>query len=286
MAAKIIQGLAVAGAVREEIGQELIRLKERTGGKLPGLSIILVGDNPVSIIYVSSVEKNARALGLDVEVHRIPGDVTQERLLELIDRLNGDARVHGILLQLPLPYHIDDLEMLYAIRPEKDVDGYHPFNMGNLVTGRDSYIPCTPYGCLKILEYIDYDLQGRHAVVVGRSNNVGKPMSLLLLQKNATVTICHSHTNNLPEVCRQADVLVVAAGRPELVRAGWVKPGAVVLDVGINYVGDKVKGDVAYQEVSPVAGYLTPVPGGVGPITIIMLILNVLTSFKRYHDLE
>ncbi|PKM79613.1 MAG: bifunctional methylenetetrahydrofolate dehydrogenase/methenyltetrahydrofolate cyclohydrolase FolD [Firmicutes bacterium HGW-Firmicutes-13] len=280
MTAELIDGPVVAEAIREEVAREAARLKQQTG-KVPGLSVILVGDNPVSHVYVDSIEKSAVELGFWSDVHRLPATLNEEEILKIIDELNRNENVHGILVQVPLPDHIDDHKILYAVTPEKDVDGFHPMNVGNLVIGNDSFIPCTPHGCLKMLEYINYDLNGKHAVIVGRSNIVGKPMAMLLLQKNATITICHSQTANLSEICRLADVLVVAVGRPEIVKRDWVKPGAVVIDVGINHVGNKIKGDVSFDEVSQVAGYITPVPGGVGPMTITMLLLNTLISFKR-----
>ncbi len=284
MAAELIEGTVAARAMGKEILEEVTKLKKQTG-KLPGLSVVLVGENPVSEIYVNKKVKTAKEFGLYLIDHRLPAEVTEDDLLDIIHELNNNPEIHGIFLQLPLPYHIDDQKILDAITPEKDVDGFHPVNFGRMVKGEDSFIPCTPHGCLKMLEYINYDLKGKHAVVVGRSNVVGKPMAILFLQKNATVTVCHSHTANLPEICRQADVLVVAVGRPELVKKDWVKPGAVVIDVGINRVGDKLVGDIAFDEVSDVAGYITPVPGSVDPITVNMLVLNTVISFKRHNNL-
>ena len=217
--------------------------------------------------------------------HRLPAETTQEELLKLVNRLNNDDSIHGVLVQLPLPDHIEEEAVIHAVAPEKDVDGFHPINVGNLMIGEKCYIPCTPHGCIKMLEYINYELKGKNAVVVGRSNIVGKPVALLLLERHATVTICHSRTQDLAGVCRGADVLVVAVGRPEMVKGDWIKPGAVVIDVGINKVGDKLVGDVEFEAASERAAYITPVPGGVGPMTITMLMMNTLEAFKVKHNL-
>jgi methylenetetrahydrofolate dehydrogenase (NADP+)/methenyltetrahydrofolate cyclohydrolase len=284
MTAKLIKGPEVAASIREEIVAELATLKEKTG-TVPGLAVILLGEDPASKAYVGNKEKTSKQLGFYSEVHRLPAETSQEELLALIDRLNSDDRINGILVQLPLPDHIEEKAVIDAIVVEKDVDGFHPINVGNLMIGEESYIPCTPHGCLKMLEYINYDLKGKNAVVVGRSNIVGKPVALLLLQQHATVTICHSRTRDLPAVCREADVLVVAVGKPEMITGEMIKPGAVVIDVGINRVDDKLVGDVHFDSAQQVASYITPVPGGVGPMTITMLMLNTLESFKRKHNL-
>ncbi|MDW7651846.1 MAG: bifunctional methylenetetrahydrofolate dehydrogenase/methenyltetrahydrofolate cyclohydrolase FolD [Bacillota bacterium] len=285
MTAKLISGPEVAAAIREQIGTELADLKEKTG-KAPGLAVILVGEDPASKAYVGNKEKTAKKLGFHSVVNRIPAETTQEELLKMIDDLNNDEDIHGILVQLPLPDHIEEKAVIDAISVEKDVDGFHPINVGNLMIGDDCFIPCTPHGCMKMLEYIGYDLKGKNAVVVGRSNIVGKPVALLLLQQHATVTICHSRTADLGAVCREADVLVVAVGRPEMITGEMVKPGAVVIDVGINRVNDKLVGDVHFDSAKEVASYITPVPGGVGPMTITMLMLNTLEAFKRKHNLK
>lgn len=284
MTAKLIKGPEVAASIREEIVAELATLKEKTG-TVPGLAVILLGEDPASKAYVGNKEKTSKQLGFYSEVHRLPAETSQDELLALIDRLNKDDRINGILVQLPLPDHIEEKAVIDAIVVEKDVDGFHPINVGNLMIGEESYIPCTPHGCLKMLEYINYDLKGKNAVVVGRSNIVGKPVALLLLQQHATVTICHSRTRDLPAVCREADVLVVAVGKPEMITGEMIKPGAVVIDVGINRVDDKLVGDVHFDSAQQVASYITPVPGGVGPMTITMLMLNTLESFKRKHNM-
>lgn len=281
MTAKLIKGAEVAAAIREQIVAEMETLKNVTDA-VPGLAVILVGDNPASKTHVANKEKTAKELGFNSMVHRLPAETTQEELLKLIDELNNDSKVHGILVQLPLPDHIDEKAVLYAIKVEKDVDGFHPVNVGNLMIGEDCFIPCTPHGCMKMLEYINYDLKGKNCVVVGRSNIVGKPMSILLLKEHATVTVCHSRTKDLAAVTREADVLVVAAGKPGLITGDMIKPGAVVIDVGINRDAEgKMVGDVDFESAAKVASYITPVPGGVGPMTITMLMLNTLVSFKR-----
>lgn len=284
MTAQLIKGPEVAAAIREQIASELSTLKEKTG-QVPGLAVILVGEDPASQAYVGNKEKTAGKLGFKSVVDRVSADITQEELLKKIDDLNNDDSIQGILVQLPLPAHIEEKAVIDAISVEKDVDGFHPINVGNLMIGDDCYIPCTPHGCMKMLEYIGYDLKGKNAVVVGRSNIVGKPVALLLLQQHATVTICHSRTADLGAVCREGDVLVVAVGRPEMITGDMIKPGAVVIDVGINRVDGKLVGDVHFDSAKEVASYITPVPGGVGPMTITMLMLNTLEAFKRKHNL-
>ncbi|HHX87011.1 MAG TPA: bifunctional methylenetetrahydrofolate dehydrogenase/methenyltetrahydrofolate cyclohydrolase FolD [Firmicutes bacterium] len=284
MSAQLIKGPEVAAKIRQGIVAELEELTAKTG-KVPGLAVIIVGEDPASQTYVNNKEKTSKKLGFYSEVHRLPEEVSQEELLQMVHRLNSDDNIHGILVQLPLPKHIQEEPIIHAILPEKDVDGFHPVNVGKLMIGAQSYIPCTPHGVIKMLEHISYDLKGKSATVVGRSNIVGKPVALLLLERHATVTICHSRTQNLPEICRQADVLVVAVGRPEMVKGDWIKPGAVVIDVGINPVDGKLVGDVEFEAASKVAGYISPVPGGVGPMTITMLMVNTLQSFKNKHNL-
>lgn len=285
MTAKLIKGPEVAAAIREQIAEELASLKKKTGLE-PGLAVVLLGEDPASKAYVGNKEKTSKQLGFYSEVHRLPVETSQEDLLALIDKLNQDEKINGILVQLPLPDHIEEKAVIDAIVVDKDVDGFHPINVGNLMIGDDCFIPCTPHGCMKMLEYINYDLKGKNAVVVGRSNIVGKPIALLLLQKHATVTICHSRTKDLGAVCREADVLVVAVGKAEMITGDMVKPGAVVIDVGINRVNDKLVGDVQFETAAEKASYITPVPGGVGPMTITMLMLNTLEAFKRKHKIK
>lgn len=284
MSAVIINGKEIASAIREEIRAETEALKAR--GIVPGLAVVLVGDDPASKVYVGNKEKACLAMGFHSEVHRLPADTTQDELLTVIDRLNGDPAIHGILVQLPLPKHIDEKAVIDAIRVDKDVDGFHPVNTGNLAIGSDSLLPCTPAGCVELLKRSGVGIAGKHAVVIGRSNIVGKPAALLLLREHATVTICHSRTTNLEEIARQADILVVAIGKPKAIDARYVKPGAVVLDVGVNRLPDgKYAGDVDFDSVSEAAGWITPVPGGVGPMTITMLLRNTLTAAKRIHGI-
>ncbi|MGB4187675.1 MAG: bifunctional methylenetetrahydrofolate dehydrogenase/methenyltetrahydrofolate cyclohydrolase FolD, partial [Limnochordia bacterium] len=248
------------------------------GKPRPGLAVVLVGDNPASQLYVKMKQKACLEVGIHSEEHRLPASISQGRLLGLIDQLNSDPRIHGILVQLPLPDGLDEEEVIMRIRPEKDVDGFHPINVGRLAIGADTYVPCTPAGVMKMLDWINYDPAGKKAVVVGRSNIVGKPVAQLLLKRNATVTICHSHTKDLMDECRQADILVAAVGRPQMIKADWVKPGAAVIDVGINKIGKKTVGDVDFDNVKEVAGWITPVPGGVGPMTIAMLLANTVRA--------
>ncbi len=283
--AELIKGKEVAAKIREDISAELEELKKKTD-QVPGLAVVLVGEDPASQTYVNNKEKTSHKLGYHSEIHRLPESISQEELLKLVDQLNNDDHIHGVLVQLPLPDHIEDEAVIHAIAPEKDVDGFHPVNMGNLVIGEQCYIPCTPHGVIKMIEHSGYDLKGKNAVVVGRSNIVGKPVSLLLLDRNATVTICHSKTQDLPGVCSNADILVVAAGQPEMVKGDWIKPGAVVIDVGIHRIDDKLKGDVEFESAEKVAGYLSPVPGGVGPMTVTMLMYNTLQAFKHLNGLE
>jgi len=283
--AELIKGKEVAARIREEIASELEELKGKTG-KAPGLAVVLLGEDPASQTYVNNKEKTSKKLGFHSEVHRLPESTSQEELLKLVDQLNHDDNIHGILVQLPLPEHIEDEAIIHAIAAEKDVDGFHPVNVGKMMIGEKCYIPCTPHGVIKMIEHVGYDLKGKNAVVVGRSNIVGKPVSLLLLERHATVTICHSKTQDLPGVCSNADVLIVAAGQPEMVKGDWIKPGAVVIDVGIHRVDDKLKGDVEFESAEKVAGYLSPVPGGVGPMTITMLMHNTMQAFKQLNGLE
>ncbi|ALS28399.1 5,10-methylene-tetrahydrofolate cyclohydrolase [Paenibacillus sp. 32O-W] len=280
MSAQRIDGKQISESIRKEIAREAEQLKSQ--GIVPGLAVVLVGEDPASKVYVGSKEKACHQLGFYSEVHRLPESTTQEELLALIDRLNAQPTVHGILVQLPLPSHIDEKAVIDAIAPEKDVDGFHPISVGNLVIGDDSLLPCTPAGVIELIKRSGVEIAGKHAVVIGRSNIVGKPVAMLLLRENATVTICHSRTADLPAIARQADILVVAIGRPKVIRRDCVKPGAVVIDVGVNRLPDgKLAGDVDYDDCLDVAGAITPVPGGVGPMTITMLMKNTLEAAKR-----
>jgi methylenetetrahydrofolate dehydrogenase (NADP+)/methenyltetrahydrofolate cyclohydrolase len=282
--ATIIDGTSVSAELRGVITGRIAAMKAR-GEPVPGLAVVLVGDDPASRTYVKSKNKRAAEMGMASFEHVLPADTPQAKLLTLIERLNLDSRVHGILVQLPLPRHIDPLKIIESIHPAKDVDGLHPFNAGRLATGGPSLVPCTPLGCLLLLKRQPGGLSGKRAVVLGRSNLVGKPMAQLLIRESATVTVAHSRTVDLPSVCREADVLVAAVGKPELVRGDWIKPGAVVIDVGINRVDGRLIGDVAYAEAAAVAGAITPVPGGVGPMTIAMLMRNTLEACCRQNDL-
>ena len=289
--ADIIDGKAFAAELRDRIADAVSDLKA-DHGLTPGLAVVLVGEDPASQVYVRNKNKATVEAGMNGFEHVLPMDTGQEELLALIDTLNEDSAVHGILVQLPLPDQIDEQAVIDAISPEKDADGFHVVNTGRLATGGDAMVPCTPLGCLMMLKDRVGDLSGKEAVIVGRSNIVGKPMAQLLLDANCTVTICHSRTADLPEVCRRADILVAAVGRAEMVRGDWVKPGATVIDVGINRVpklGEEGKtrlvGDVAFTEAKGVAGAITPVPGGVGPMTIACLLANTVTAACRQHGI-
>jgi methylenetetrahydrofolate dehydrogenase (NADP+)/methenyltetrahydrofolate cyclohydrolase len=289
MTAKIIDGNAVAEAIRQEIQAEAERMQAQYG-IVPGLATVLVGENPASQTYVRMKQKACAKVGIRSVGHKLPEDASQEEVEGLVRELSADPSIHGILVQLPLPKHLDEEAILGAVALEKDVDGFHPINIGRLsMKGREPiFIPCTPHGVMVLIESVGTKIEGAEAVVLGRSNIVGLPVSMLLLHANATVTICHSRTQDLPGVCRKADILVAAVGRAEMVRGDWVKPGAVVIDVGVNRVEDptakrgyRLVGDVALDEVKEVASAITPVPGGVGPMTITMLLRNTLTSAKR-----
>lgn len=285
MTAALISGKQVSEEIRAAIAVEVAELTRR--GATPGLAVVLVGEDPASQVYVRNKEKACQDLGLYSEVHRLAAETTQEELLALVHRLNGDAQIDGILVQLPLPKHINEKAVIDAIAAEKDVDGFHPVNVGNLMIGDDSLLPCTPAGVIELIKRTGIDMAGKHAVVIGRSNIVGKPVSLLLQREHATVTMCHSRTANMAELARQADILVVAIGRANFIDASYVKPGAVVIDVGMNRLDNgKLAGDVDFESAREVAGYITPVPGGVGPMTITMLIKNTLTAAKRLRGLE
>ncbi|MEK0314260.1 bifunctional methylenetetrahydrofolate dehydrogenase/methenyltetrahydrofolate cyclohydrolase FolD [Cohnella sp. 56] len=284
MNAQIIDGKRIAGEIRGEIRRETESLAERR--VKPGLAVVLVGEDPASQVYVRNKAKACEELGFYSEVHRLEAETTQDELLALIARLNGQADINGILVQLPLPKHIAEKAVIDAISVDKDVDGFHPISVGNLLIGDDALQPCTPSGVIELLKRTGNEPSGKHAVVIGRSNIVGKPVSMLLLREHATVTICHSRTPDLAAVVRGADIVVAAVGVPKLVKADWVKPGAVVIDVGVNRLPDgKLCGDVDYEGVSQVASWITPVPGGVGPMTITMLMLNTLKAAKRAHGI-
>ena len=279
--AQIIDGKALAAKLQGELAEKAAKLKEETG-LVPGLVVILVGDNPASQVYVRNKERSALAAGFHSEVVRVPETITQEELLVLIAKYNQDSAWHGILVQLPLPKHIDEEAVLLAIDPEKDVDGFHPLNMGRLWSGHPVMIPSTPAGIMEMFHEYGIELEGKNAVVIGRSNIVGKPMAQLLLDKNATVTLTHSRTKDLAQVASQADILVVAIGRAKFVNADFVKPGAVVIDVGMNRdENGKLCGDVDYDAVAPLASHITPVPGGVGPMTITMLMEQTYQAALR-----
>ena len=280
MTAQLIDGVALSKKLRAAVAVRAAALRAR--GVLPGLAVVLVGDNPASQVYVRNKVKACEDSGLHSVLERYPSTLTEAELLGRIDALNRDPAIHGILVQLPLPAHIDAHKVIEAISPEKDVDGFHVASAGALMVGQPGFWPCTPYGCMKMLESIGYDLRGKHAVVIGRSNIVGKPMALMLLQKNATVTVCHSATKDLKAMTLQADVVVAAVGKRHVLTADMVKPGAVVIDVGMNRDDQgKLCGDVDFEGVKAVAGYITPVPGGVGPMTITMLLVNTLEAAER-----
>ncbi|MDY0269959.1 bifunctional methylenetetrahydrofolate dehydrogenase/methenyltetrahydrofolate cyclohydrolase FolD [Trichloromonas sp.] len=277
---KIIDGKAIAEQIRQTIAADVSALKAQ--GTTPGLAVVLVGEDPASRVYVSMKEKACAQAGIFSDEHKLPETTSEAELLQLIDRLNQDPRIDGILVQLPLPKQIDEGKVLEAISPKKDVDGFHPYNVGRLATGNPLFRPCTPYGVMKMLEYSGVDLKGKEVVVVGRSNIVGKPVALMCLAEHATVTICHSRTRNLAEQVGRADVVIAAVGQPEMIKGEWIKPGAVVIDVGVNRVGEKkLVGDVEFAAARERASAITPVPGGVGPMTITMLLYNTVESAKR-----
>ena len=275
-----IDGKAIAADIRAEQATRVAALKEK--GIQPCLAVILAGEDPASKIYVRNKRRACKEVGIESRAILLPEDVTEAALIEEIERLNADDSVHGILVQLPLPKHIDELKVLDTIAPEKDADGFHVINAGRLFTGREAPLPCTPAGCMELLKCAEVPLKGAHAVVVGRSNIVGKPMALLLLNENCTVTVCHSRTRDLGAFTRDADVLVLAVGRSRMITGDMVKPGAAVIDVGINRGEDgKLTGDADFESVEPVAGWITPVPGGVGPMTIAMLMKNAVDAAER-----
>ncbi|MCC2470738.1 bifunctional methylenetetrahydrofolate dehydrogenase/methenyltetrahydrofolate cyclohydrolase FolD [Bacillus pacificus] len=280
MVAVIIKGNEVAEKKRAQLTEEVVKLKEQ--GIVPGLAVILVGEDPASRSYVKGKEKGCEQVGIYSELIEFPETITEERLLAEIDRLNGDDRINGILVQLPLPKHIQEKAIIERISPEKDVDGFHPISVGRMMTGQDTFLPCTPHGIVELVKETNLDISGKHVVVIGRSNIVGKPVGQLFLNENATVTYCHSKTQNMKELTKLADILIVAVGRPKMVTADYLKEGAVVIDVGVNRLETgKLCGDVDFDNVLDVAGYITPVPKGVGPMTITMLLHNTVESAKR-----
>ena len=275
----IIDGKKEAALLREEIKKEISLLKEKTK-KVPGLSVILIGDFTPSQIYVKNKEKNSKEVGINSEVIKYPKDITEQEVLNKIKELNNNPEVSGILVQLPLPKHINKEKIINAIHPKKDVDGFNPINVGNLASGYDAIIPCTPLGCLHLIKKIEKNLSGKHAVIIGRSNLNGKPMAQLLLRENCTVTIVHSKTKDLKAECQKADILVAAVGKANLVKGDWVKKDSIIIDVGINKVEEKIVGDVDFESVKEKVKAITPVPGGVGPMTIACLLKNTLECFK------
>ena len=284
MAAKILDGKVLSAEIKEQVARRVAALKQR--GVTPGLAVILVGDDPASEIYVRNKGKGCEETGMLSRTIRMDADTTQEALEDEIGKLNADPAIHGILVQLPLPGHLDEQAALAKILPEKDVDGFHLINAGHLMTGTEGVVPCTPKGALYMIRSTGTDLSGKEAVVIGRSNILGKPMAMLLLQQNCTVTLCHSRTKNLAEHTRRADILVAAVGKAGFVTADMVKPGAVVIDVGINRVEGKVCGDVDFEQVKEKAGWITPVPGGVGRMTIAMLLANTADAAERTLERE
>ena len=279
----IIDGKKIAETLRQKLKKEIIEIKS-SFKSVPGLTVILIGEDPASKIYVRNKEKFSKEIGINSEVIKYPENIEEKEVLSKIIELNKNKKVSGILVQLPLPKHINKQKVIETILPEKDVDGFHPINVGNLSSGYDSKIPCTPLGCLILLKEVEKNLSGKHAVVIGRSNLNGKPMAQLLLKENCTVTITHSKTKDLKSQCNKADIIIAAVGKPKLVKGDWVKKNAIVIDVGINKTADGIVGDVDFNEVSKVAKAITPVPGGVGPMTIACLLRNTVECFKRANS--
>ena len=279
----IIDGKKLAAKLREDLKKKIIKLKS-TFNSMPGLSVILIGENPASKIYVKNKEKFAKEIGIDSEVIKYQENIDEKVVLDKIKELNQNKKVSGILVQLPLPRHIDKKKIIETILPNKDVDGFHPVNVGNLSSGYESTIPCTPLGCFLLLREVEKNLSGKHAVIIGRSNLNGKPMAQLLLRENCTVTITHSKTRDLKTECNKADIIIAAVGKPKLIKGDWVKKNAIVIDVGINKTNNGIVGDVDFNEVSKIAKAITPVPGGVGPMTIACLLSNTIECFKRSNS--
>ena len=292
MSAELLDGKAIANEIKQELGKEVAKFIEDTS-VVPCLAAVLVGEDPASQVYVRNKQRACERVGIDSQLHRLPAETTQAELLDLVDQLNASSEVHGILVQLPLPGHIDATKVLDAIDPAKDVDAFHPDNVGRIAQGRPRFLPCTPHGVQQILHRSNIPVSGQHVVVVGRSDIVGKPLAMMLVQRdstlgsaaaNATVTVCHSRSKELSLITREADILVAAVGQPKLITADMVKPGAAVIDVGINRTDEGLVGDVDFDDVREVAGHLTPVPGGVGPLTIAMLLRNTLTAAATQND--
>lgn len=280
--AQIIDGKAISAKVKEEVKAEVAR-----DGLNVGLAVVIVGDDPASRVYVNNKKKACEFCGIKSFEYALPAETTEKELLELVDTLNADKNVNGILVQLPLPKHLDEKKVIERISPLKDVDAFHESNVGKIMIGNYAFLPCTPAGCMELIHSTGTDVSGKNCVVIGRSNIVGKPMAMLLLHENGTVTICHSKTKDLAEICARADILIAAVGRPNFVTADMVKPGAVVIDVGINRLDTgKLCGDVKFDEVSEKAGYITPVPGGVGPMTIAMLMRNTVTAWRIQNEVK
>ena len=279
MTARLLDGKKTAALVREKIAAEVERLKGEGRG-VPGLAVVIVGENPASRVYVGQKEKACKAVGFDSILHRLPEETTQEELLSLVEEMNNDPRIDGILVQLPLPRHMDSDSIIAAIRPEKDVDGFHPINMGKLVTGLKGTEPCTPKGIMYLLREYGIELEGKRAVVLGRSNIVGKPVASMLMAQNATVTVCHSRTKDMASYTKEADIIVAAIGKAKFLTAPMVKEGAVIVDVGINRLEEGLVGDVDFEALKEKVSWITPVPGGIGPMTIAMLLLNTLEAFE------
>ena len=282
--AQIIDGKAISAKIKEGLKQEVAQMTAQ--GVRPGLAVVIVGNDPASRVYVNLKKRDCEELGILSKEYALPEDTSEEALLQLIDTLNHDASIHGILVQLPVPKQIDENKIIAAISPEKDVDAFHVQNVGKIMVGTYSFLPCTPAGCMELIASTGVEISGKNCVVVGRSNIVGKPMAMLLLHKNGTVTIAHSKTENLAEVCRNADILVAAVGKPKLIKGDMIKPGAVVIDVGTTKMPNgKLCGDVDFEEASKAAGYITPVPGGVGPMTRVILMKNTVTAAKLQNSL-
>ncbi|WP_226582911.1 bifunctional methylenetetrahydrofolate dehydrogenase/methenyltetrahydrofolate cyclohydrolase FolD [Halobacillus litoralis] len=282
MSAEVIYGKQLAENLRQEMKEEVSILHER--GLRPKLVVVILGQDPASMSYVKGKQRASEKIGMDSDLIELPVDTSEQELLELIERLNQDETVHGILVQLPVPDHISDQKIIEAINPEKDVDGFHPENVGKMLTGQDTFYPCTPYGIMVMLKRADITIEGKHVVIIGRSNLVGKPVGQLLLNENATVTHCHSRTKNLRHHTKQADILIVAVGKPSIISGEDIKEGAVVIDVGVNRVDGKLTGDVDFESAKEVASHITPVPKGVGPMTITMLLHNTIKAAKRIHN--
>lgn len=284
MSAEVIYGSELAKNLRDEMKEEVVHLRKK--GIIPGLTVVLIGDDPASKSYIKGKQKASDYVGVDSELVELPTSTTQEELLSLIDKLNKKDSVHGILVQLPVPEHIDEQAIIEAISPEKDVDGFHPINIGRMMTGEDTFFPCTPFGIIQMMKSKDISLEGKHAVIIGRSNIVGKPVGQLLLNENATVTYCHSRTKDMSEYIKAADILIVAVGKAHFINGEHIKEGAIVIDVGVNRVEDgSLTGDVDFDSAKEKASYITPVPKGVGPMTITMLMHNTIKSAKKVNNL-